>query len=421
MRCGTRRSSLRAVPDRVYPLTPLYADAFDSELGTIVFRRDGDRVVSSSAWCRTESGTCGFARARPAGEAKRVLAFGDSNTWGWIPVERGYPTTRYRQGQRWPGVAQAELGSGYEIVEEALNGRTIDLADPAVPELPGAGFDGSAYLPAAVASHLPLDLVVIMLGTNDLKTSIRSHTRRAFLRRASKSSSNSSSAQDGAAWTEYRAPKVLVVAPPPMSETERFPAQVLAAGVEKSRQLAARYETAALPPVSSSRCGPHHAGGRRGRASPECGCPSTARTCDRRQSPRDPQVAPRGRKLISYAWASPNSLIGLVIGGVMSCSARGRGVIAGVLEVGGGLVGTLLGREADRVALARDDARPRDPRDRRVALNQSRAHEHVHVRQYEQWGPFFLPAYAASSLWQLACGRRCYRDNWFERQAYEQS
>ena len=95
--------------------------------------------------------------------------------------------------------------------------------------------------------------------------------------------------------------------------------------------------------------------------------------------------------------------------------------LAGVLEVGGGLVGTLLGPRRialpwramtlGHVILGIDES----------ALDQSRAHEHVHVRQYEQWGPLFLPAYAASSLWQLACGRRCYRDNWFERQAYEQS
>lgn len=127
------------------------------------------------------------------------------------------------------------------------------------------------------------------------------------------------------------------------------------------------------------------------------------------------------RNLIAYAWAGPNSLIGLAIGGAMMLlGARARRV-AGVLEMWGGLVGTLLGPRRialpwraitlGHVILGIDVA----------ALDQSRAHEHVHVHQYEQWGPFFLPAYVASSLWQLACGRRCYRDNWFERQAYEQS
>ena len=51
-------------------------------------------------------------------------------------------------------------------------------------------------------------------------------------------------------------------------------------------------------------------------------------------------------------------------------------------------------------------------------LAAARAHEHVHVRQYEAWGPFFLFAYVASSAWQLICGRRPYHDNFFERQAY---
>jgi hypothetical protein len=51
-------------------------------------------------------------------------------------------------------------------------------------------------------------------------------------------------------------------------------------------------------------------------------------------------------------------------------------------------------------------------------LDAARGHEQVHVRQYERWGPFFLPAYLLSSVWQLAMGRRCYRDNYFERQAF---
>jgi hypothetical protein len=47
-----------------------------------------------------------------------------------------------------------------------------------------------------------------------------------------------------------------------------------------------------------------------------------------------------------------------------------------------------------------------------------RDHEHVHVRQYEKWGGFFLPAYALSSLWQVLHGRCGYRENFFERHAY---
>ncbi|MHC4946851.1 MAG: hypothetical protein ACYTG1_01120 [Planctomycetota bacterium] len=53
-----------------------------------------------------------------------------------------------------------------------------------------------------------------------------------------------------------------------------------------------------------------------------------------------------------------------------------------------------------------------------AALEQSRLHERVHVRQYERWGPFFIPAYLVSSLVSLLRGRRPYRDNIFEREAY---
>jgi hypothetical protein len=127
------------------------------------------------------------------------------------------------------------------------------------------------------------------------------------------------------------------------------------------------------------------------------------------------------RRLVAYVWAGPNSLVGLFVGGAMIALGASARRLAGVLEIRGGLVGTLLGPTRlalpwraitlGHVILAVDEE----------ALGASRAHERVHVRQYEQWGPFFLPAYVLSSLWQIACGRRCYRDNWFERQAYDRS
>jgi hypothetical protein len=55
------------------------------------------------------------------------------------------------------------------------------------------------------------------------------------------------------------------------------------------------------------------------------------------------------------------------------------------------------------------------------ALAETRAHERVHVRQYERWGVLFLPAYLASSLWALLSGRHYYFDNAFEREAFERS
>ena len=65
-------------------------------------------------------------------------------------------------------LSSLQLGNNYQVIEEGLDGRTTDALDPGSP-ISGAQLDGSAYLPACLASHLPVDLVIIMLGTNDLK------------------------------------------------------------------------------------------------------------------------------------------------------------------------------------------------------------------------------------------------------------
>jgi len=125
--------------------------------------------------------------------------------------------------------------------------------------------------------------------------------------------------------------------------------------------------------------------------------------------------------LAGYAWAGPNSALGLALGFLMLLLGGRARLHEGVAEFHGGLVGVLLtwpriacpfrAVTLGHVVLATDAS----------SLARSRDHERVHVRQYEKWGPFFLPAYFASGLWQLACGRRCYRDNYFERQAAEES
>ena len=91
---------------------------------------------------------------------KRILCFGDSNTWGAIPTESG----RYPEDVRWTGVLQRELGDGYQIIEEGHNGRTTVFDDVIEGRLSGV-----KYFYPCVDSQSPLDLVIIMLGTNDLK------------------------------------------------------------------------------------------------------------------------------------------------------------------------------------------------------------------------------------------------------------
>jgi lysophospholipase L1-like esterase len=93
---------------------------------------------------------------------RTVLCFGDSNTYGSIPGESG---ARFGREVRWPGVLARELGAGWHVVEEGLPGRTTDFEDPVSPYR-----RGTEYLPPCLASHAPLDAVVIFLGTNDLKT-----------------------------------------------------------------------------------------------------------------------------------------------------------------------------------------------------------------------------------------------------------
>jgi lysophospholipase L1-like esterase len=101
---------------------------------------------------------------RPAGEPKAVLCFGDSLTWGFDP-RGGADFVRYGFAERWTRRLQAELGAGYHVIEDGLNGRTTVFDDPVI-----GGMSGLAQLPTALKTHMPLDLVVIMLGSNDAKT-----------------------------------------------------------------------------------------------------------------------------------------------------------------------------------------------------------------------------------------------------------
>ena len=95
---------------------------------------------------------------------RTVLCYGDSNTWGAATVSR--PDRRYAPDERWPGVARAALGESWLILEEGLGGRTTVSDDP-VEFNPDK--NGARALPICLHTHKPLDVVVIMLGTNDLK------------------------------------------------------------------------------------------------------------------------------------------------------------------------------------------------------------------------------------------------------------
>lgn len=90
---------------------------------------------------------------------KNLLCFGDSNTFGTNPSGGRWPRDR-----RWTGILQERLGSGFYVIEEGLGGRTA-----AAEDFLEGDKNGRRHLPVALRSHRPLDLVILMLGTNDLK------------------------------------------------------------------------------------------------------------------------------------------------------------------------------------------------------------------------------------------------------------
>jgi lysophospholipase L1-like esterase len=172
-------------------------------------------------------------------DKKRILCFGDSLTWGWVAVPASAPTTRFPYAERWTGVMGAALGKEYEIVEEGLSARTTSIDDPVDPRL-----NGSAYLPAALASHLPLDLVIIMLGTNDTKSYYKRTSYEIAVGMSKLVGQVLTSA--GGVGTVYPAPKVLVVAPAPLAEhPDPWFAGMFEGGGQKTIELAGHYRALA--------------------------------------------------------------------------------------------------------------------------------------------------------------------------------
>lgn len=166
---------------------------------------------------------------------KRIMCFGDSLTWGWVPVAEGVPTTRYASDVRWTGVLQKELGESCAVIEEGLSARTTSLNDPTDPRL-----DGSAYLPSALASHFPLDLVIIMLGTNDTKAYFHRTPFEVAAGMSKLVGQVLSSA--GGVGTVYPAPRVLIIAPPPLAPMPHAYFQSLFGGAhEKSTEFSRLY------------------------------------------------------------------------------------------------------------------------------------------------------------------------------------
>lgn len=153
-----------------------------------------------------------LAMPAAAQEARtNILVFGDSLTWGWVPTDPIVPTTRHAPEDRWTAAMAEALGEGYHLVVEGLSGRTTNIDDRDDPKLNGAD-----YLPSAMASHEPLDLVIILLGTNDTKTYL---DRTPFeIGLGAGELINMVHEAPGWDWTDYDPPAVLLISPPPLGE-----------------------------------------------------------------------------------------------------------------------------------------------------------------------------------------------------------
>ena len=168
-------------------------------------------------------------------DSKRILCFGDSLTWGWVPVEEANPTWRYEREQRWTGALQAALGDGFEVIEDGVSARTTNVDDPLDGRL-----KGSASLPTALAAHSPLDLVVILLGTNDTKAQFDRTPYQIATGVAELVGQVLTS--PGGVGTTYPTPRVLVVAPPPLAPMPHpWFAGMFEGAHEKSRALPEHY------------------------------------------------------------------------------------------------------------------------------------------------------------------------------------
>jgi lysophospholipase L1-like esterase len=164
------------------------------------------------------------------GEAvKTILCYGDSNTWGSDPETK----ERFAEDVRWPGVLRRELGDGYRVIEEGLPGRTTVRDDP----IEGDHKNGRTYLMACLESHRPLDLITLMLGTNDLKGRF--------------GGSASDIAQGAACLADMMlrsgcgpnggAPVVVLISPPAVARLTDL-AQMFEGAEDKSRQFPEHYE-----------------------------------------------------------------------------------------------------------------------------------------------------------------------------------
>ncbi len=166
---------------------------------------------------------------------RSLLLFGDSNTHGTMPLPDLGGSDRFGREERWPGRLR-KLLPDWEVIEEGHPGRTTVHDDP----VEGNHRNGLTVLPALLESHTPIDVVLVMLGTNDLKErfSVNAGDIAHSLERLVRMIRASDCGPGG------KGPQVLLVAPPPIIEVGCL-AGMFAGGAAKSQALAVEIAAAA--------------------------------------------------------------------------------------------------------------------------------------------------------------------------------
>ncbi len=166
---------------------------------------------------------------------KTILFFGDSLTWGSDPATGG----RHPKDARLPEVLASRLGDGYTVITDGLRGRTTAYDE----DLSDSDRNGARILPTVLYTHAPLDLVILMLGSNDMKPHIAGTAIAAMqgMRRLVHI------VQNHVPGPGMPIPKVLVVAPPPLCKTkDLFFAELFSGGIAHSTHLAKWYAQIAM-------------------------------------------------------------------------------------------------------------------------------------------------------------------------------
>ncbi len=166
-------------------------------------------------------------------EAKRILCYGDSNTRWRVPSGMGMK--RYSIQNRRPGILQNLLWENFEIIEEGLGGRTTMFDDPR-PEF--FGRNGLKTLPIVLETHLPLDIVIFMLGTTDTKEMMNLSTEETteWIHKLIETVEKYKVLE----W--YSSPKILVIVPPIVKEDADFASKLFKWGTQKWKATIESYK-----------------------------------------------------------------------------------------------------------------------------------------------------------------------------------